>query len=90
MDAWDKKGKIGSATAMINEALKVIGGIAKIKVPLTFHLARHSFAYNAMKINVPIGIIKNAMGHSSIKTTEMYLGAFNDDEINEALKSLYK
>lgn len=37
------------------------------------HSLRHSLATNMMKENVPISAIANIMGHSSTKTTEIYL-----------------
>lgn len=37
------------------------------------HSLRHSLATNMMRENVPISAIANIMGHSSTKTTEIYL-----------------
>lgn len=37
------------------------------------HSLRHSLATNMLAENVPISAISNIMGHSSTKTTEIYL-----------------
>jgi integrase len=39
-----------------------------------FHSLRHTFGTWAANAGVPIHIIKQMMGHSSVKTTEMYAG----------------
>jgi integrase len=47
------------------------------------HALRHSLATNLMKENVPLSAISNILGHSSTRTTEVYLSV---DETN--LKAL--
>lgn len=86
---WDKKSIIGSANTLINTHLKRVAVICGIEKNLTTHISRHTFAFLTLKRNVSHGIIKDALGHSSIKTTEMYLQSFSDDDINEAVKGLY-
>lgn len=88
-DNWSKKNLIDSANALINTHLKRVAIICGIDKNLSSHVARHSFAYLTMKRKVPISIIKDALGHSSISTTQVYLQSFSDDEINEAVKGLY-
>ncbi len=41
---------------------------------------RHSFAVCAIENNVPLNLIKNWMGHSSISTTEIYLNVVGQEE----------
>lgn len=42
-------------------------------------------------MNIPIGVISDSMGHTSLKTTQIYLSAIDMDVINKAnLKILNK
>ena len=40
---------------------------------VTFHGLRHSFATHLVDTGVPLHVVKDLMGHNSIKTTEVYL-----------------
>ena len=55
---------------------------------LTTYVARHSFATVLKKSGVNIGIISEALGHHSLKTTQIYLGAFENSQIDEAMQNL--
>ena len=43
-----------------------------INKKVSCHVARHSFATNALEFGVPIETVSKALGHSSIKTTQIY------------------
>jgi integrase len=43
--------------------------------PVTVHTLRHSFACHALLNNIPITTVQMALGHSSLRTTEIYLRA---------------
>ena len=56
-----------------NEYLKEIGSICGINKKITFHLARHSFATTICLSNgVPIETVSKMLGHTNIKTTQIY------------------
>ena len=55
---------------------------------LNIHTARHSFATVLKKSGVNIGIISQALGHQDIKTTQIYLDSFDNEQIDEAMKFL--
>lgn len=57
----------------INERLKIIGAYAGIFKRLTYHCARDTFGTQAVEMNVHIKLISEMMGHSSLKTTSIYL-----------------
>ena len=44
------------------------------KIPTT-NFARHSFSTILKRAGVPIEMISEQLGHTSIKTTEIYLGS---------------
>lgn len=54
--------------------------------PITFHLARHTWATIAKSRGIPVAVISEALGHASVSTTEGYLKRFEDDEIKRANK----
>lgn len=55
-----------------NEYLHVIEAILGTQKSLTFHLARHSFATLALAHDVPIENVARMLGHTDIKTTQIY------------------
>jgi integrase/recombinase XerD len=57
----------------MNTQLKTLAKLCSIKKNVTFHMARHSFATTVTLTNgVPIESVSAMLGHSSIKTTEIY------------------
>ena len=57
----------------INERLKIIAARADIFKRLTYHCARDTFGTQAVEMNIHIKLISEMMGHSSLKTTSIYL-----------------
>jgi integrase len=55
----------------VNSALKCICQLAGLK-PLTFHSSRHTFATLALEKGVDIKSVSSLLGHSSVKSTEIY------------------
>jgi site-specific recombinase XerD len=57
----------------LNAYLKEIADLCGIEKPLTFHIARHTFATTVTLTNgVPIETVSKLLGHTSIKTTQIY------------------
>lgn len=57
---------------------------------LTAHILRHSFGTNVFKVTKNIRGVQEALGHSSMNTTQIYTHMFEDDErdmIDEVFKS---
>ena len=71
-----------------NVALRDVAKRLKIKATVTTYVARHSFATVLKKSGVNIGIISEALGHHSLKTTQIYLGAFENSQIDAAMQNL--
>jgi site-specific recombinase XerD len=63
---------------MYNKSLKKIAKISGIDKRITSHLARHSFATTiTMSKGVPIETVSKMLGHTSIKTTQIYARVLN-------------
>jgi site-specific recombinase XerD len=57
----------------MNSYLKEIADVCGIKRPITFHIARHTFATTVTLLNgVPIESVSKMLGHTNIKTTQHY------------------
>jgi len=57
----------------VNAYLKEIAVLSGISKTLTFHMARHTFATTVTLTNgVPIETVSKMLGHTSIKTTQIY------------------
>lgn len=62
-----------SSNQKMNAYLKEIGDLCEIKKNLTFHLARHTFATTiTLSQGVPIETVSKMLGHTNIKTTQIY------------------
>lgn len=81
--------------AEVNYMVKVIndfiGRIAKKlkldRIPTT-NFARHSYSTILKRAKVPIELISENLGHTSIKTTQLYLDSFENEQKKEAVKHL--
>lgn len=68
----------------INKELNKLGKQMNPNQELTMYVARHSWASIAQKLNIPIEIISNGMGHDSERTTRIYLKGIETCEVDNA------
>lgn len=80
---------IDSLNVIVNRNLKTVAGLAEITIDLTFHIARHTFAFHLKKVASSIGVISDSLGHSNTRTTEIYLKALDDEFLDGELEKLY-
>ncbi len=73
-----------SALRLQNERLKKIAGICGISKNLSTHVARHTWATIAKNEHLPLAIISEGLGHTSEKTTAIYLASFNHSVLHQA------
>jgi len=72
----------------INAYLKELADICEINKELTFHTARHTFATTITLTNgVPIETVSKMLGHTSIKTTQIYSKVV-DRKVSDDMKAL--
>lgn len=81
-----QKIKYHSAIRKYNRHLREISSILELPKSLSSYVARHSWASIAKNAGVPIRTISEGMGHTSEKTTQIYLASLNRDTIDEANK----
>ncbi len=71
-----------------NNKLKMLAEECGIDKNLTSYVSRHSFATQAMLQEVPVNAISSMLGHSSLKTTQVYLKSLPSnilDDYNEKI-----
>ncbi|AKD02349.1 recombinase [Pontibacter korlensis] len=57
----------------MNAYLKEIADVCGIEKPITFHIARHTFATTVTLLNgVPMESVSKMLGHTSLRTTQQY------------------
>ena len=52
------------------------------------YTARHSFVTVLKRSGVNVAIISEALGHTSLSTTQFYLDSFDNEQIDDAMKNL--
>ena len=81
-----KKGKLLPyiTNQKMNLYLKIIADQCGVKQELITHVARHTFATTVTLMNgVSLEVVQRMLGHSSIKTTEIYAKIVNERIRNE-------
>jgi integrase/recombinase XerD len=79
---------IQQITHVINFHLKAIARTLGITNDVTTYVARHSFATVLQRNGTSTEFIREALGHSSVKTTQSYLAGFEDESKKEIVKAL--
>lgn len=80
---------ISAKTALLNKYLKQIAELAGIDKHLSFHVSRHSFARLAKERKTDSGVIQGLLAHSSLKTTEGYMGQFDTSVEDAAMERIF-
>lgn len=80
---------VDGRNVIVNRNLKVAAGLAGIEMPLTFHISRHSFAFHLKKKTDSVHAIQDSLGHSDSRTTEIYLKALDDEQLDGEMDKLY-
>lgn len=74
--------------AIYNRKLKALTSQTKENMCLTSYVSRHSWATAARNSRVGMSIISEGLGHTSERTTRIYLGSFDSRLIDNANKRL--
>lgn len=73
---------------LINEDLKEIAKMCKIKTNLTTYVARHTAATMQKRKGTSTSVISEMLGHKNENVTQIYLDSFGNDVIDKALELL--
>ena len=83
-----KQNRIHKMLGKINKNLKLIAAQLNVDANMTTYVARHSFASVLKKSGVSIALISEALGHSVLSTTQVYLDSFDNEQIDAAMQNL--
>jgi integrase len=72
-----------------NRQLKLLLKECEIEKDITFYTARHTFATAALRKDVNINVIKQALGHKRLSTTENYLEDFEENEVDNIIGGIF-
>ena len=83
-----KQNRIHKVLGQINGELKVLASELEIEADMTTYVARHSFASILKNYGVNVSLISEMLGHTDLKTTQIYLDSFENEQIDEAMSNL--
>jgi len=69
-----------------NNVLKRIGTELGLNKKLTCHVARHTFATVSISLGIPIEVVSKLLGHTNIRTTQVYAKIVDTVKIKEMQK----
>lgn len=67
-----------------NNSLSKLSSLLLPGVRLSSYTARHTWATLSFHLGTPVGIISEALGHSSVRVTESYLKPFGRERVDRA------
>lgn len=76
------------ALRLFNRALAQVMELLLPGIRVSSYTARHTWATLAYHMGLPLGVISQSLGHSSIKVTETYLKPFENERLDKANKQL--
>ena len=68
--------------------MKVLASELEIETDITTYVARHSFATILKNSGVNISLISEMLGHTDLKTTQIYLDSFDNKQMDAAMSNL--
>ena len=55
-----------------NRVMRELFALSGVEKYMTFHGLRHTFAINSLLLGIPIEVVSSLLGHSSLRTTQLY------------------
>lgn len=75
-------------TRFINQHMKTLAKLHDLPEEISFYWARHTFATTAVNKGASMEFISEALGHSDLKTTQIYFAGFEKDSKKAFSQSL--
>ena len=79
-----------AALVRYNLMLRKLGTLVEAEFPLSSYCARHSWATVARDTAIPLSVISSGMGHTSEKTTRIYLASLDNSLIDRANRQIWE
>lgn len=76
--------RIKKVLKQTNSDLKEIARLAKVDFHLTTYVARHSWATILKRSGISTSVISEGLGHTTEKTTQIYLDSFENETLDDA------
>ena len=73
-----------------NRMLRRLGELVGTEAPLTSYSARHSWATIARDAAIPLSVISTGMGHTSERTTRIYLASLDNSLVDRANREVWE
>ncbi|MCQ2254153.1 MAG: tyrosine-type recombinase/integrase [Bacteroidaceae bacterium] len=80
---------VDTSVAELNKYLKKIAAEINLDKSLSMHISRHSFAHIAKGRGADNFDLQQIMAHSSLKTTENYMGNFDTSKGDQTLINIF-
>jgi site-specific recombinase XerD len=78
--------KLKQSNSRVNTDVREIIAMQKIDKYITFHCSRHSFAINSLILGISLEVISNILGHTQLKTTQIYAKVVNELKVKQMEK----
>ncbi len=80
----DERTQYMNAMRMQNRRLGELSELAGLERKVTTHVVRHTYATLLKRNNLPVGVISQSLGHTTEKTTSIYLDSLDRSVIDQA------
>jgi integrase len=88
MSRYGKPRKYSSILCRYNYYLRKLGINAGVSIRLSSYVARHTWATMAFSIGIDINVISRALGHTSTRTTMIYINSIEDKKVFDACEGV--
>lgn len=73
-----------------NRMLRKVAQMAGTDLPVSSYYARHSWATLARDAAIPLSVISSGMGHTSERTTQIYLDTLDNSLVDQANRQIWE